>query len=259
VSLCVILIETTDQAALVSPLMIVCLVSRWVGHLLFQKDGIYDEIIEMRGIPFLEAEPPAITRREVLRARDIMSKEFVRLDPVMSVADILMTLQKYNERDFLITDGSGVLIGSISRATLITVIWNKSSWLESGDSDAAELCYDDFDFSRWETVTDKELADHFDHVTDHECQHLLNIAHFMSLAPITFSESGSAERAYELFRTHGLRLLTIIDGKELLKPIGVITRSTILDALKSEKNEESVTFSEGEGLPQEEHPASTMS
>ena len=206
-SLTVIMMETTDLATFVSPLMIVCLFSKWAGNALFKREGIYDEILHLRGIPFMEAEPPEITKGEVLRATDIMSDEFQTLSPVMRIADILLALQQFNVTllDFLVTDSNDRIVGSISRATLITIIWDKKTWSQSVDEEPlsesqfqqaySELSSDDFDFERLENITNEELSEHFDNKGDR--QKYVNIAHFMTLAPITFTANGSAERACE--------------------------------------------------------------
>jgi len=243
-SLTVIIMETTNLATFVSPLMITCLFSKWAGNALFKREGIYDEILHLRGIPFMEAEPPEITKGEVIRAADIMSDEFQTLSPVMRIADILLALQQFNltQLDFIVTEKNGRIVGSISRATLITIIWDKKAWSRSVDEEPlsesqfqqtySELSYDDFDFERLENITNQELSEHFENEED--CQQYVNIAHFMTLAPITFTANGSAERAYELFRTHGLRQLIIVDEDEG-KPVGVMTRYVILKALEREE------------------------
>ena len=203
ISLTVILVETTNLATFVSPLMIVCLASKYVGDVLFKGEGIYDEILHLRKIPFMEAEAPEITKRQVMRATDIMSKEFVKLDRVMRVADVLMALQQNNHLDFLVTDSRGVMIGSISRETLITILLNKKAAQTIGESESnfqqaySELSYDDFDFDLQDR-TNKELSEHFNN-DDESLERFVNIAHFMDLAPITFAGNGSAERACEYF------------------------------------------------------------
>lgn len=279
ISLTVIMMETTNLATFVSPLMIVCLISRWIGNIMFRGEGIYDEILKLRKMPFLEAEPPTVTKSEVLRAKDVMSKEFVRLSPVMQVRSVILLLQQHNDQyDFVVTGDDGSLMGSISRATLVTILWNKRAWSpkvgnsekgegrfedesipQSGSSreeDITGLIYNEFDFDGAERVTNEQLSARFD--LDEDCEQFVNIAHFMTLAPIIFAASGSLERACEflnwpnihpsfpsshidscflldeLFRTHGLRQLIIIDDN-VLKPVGVITRHILVEVVEGEK------------------------
>ena len=63
----------------------------------------------------------------------------------------------------------------------------------------------------------------------------MSLDKYITLSPITFEEDGSAERAFELFRTLGLRQLIIIDSDK--RPIGVVTRFD-LKALEEEEREE---------------------
>lgn len=48
-SLTIIIVETTSLATFVSPVMVACLFSKIVGNALFKKEGIYDEILHLRG------------------------------------------------------------------------------------------------------------------------------------------------------------------------------------------------------------------
>ena len=156
-------------------------------------------------MPFLEAESPEIAKMEVIRAKDIMSEGFVKLAPVMRIADILLVLQERNQLDFVVIDSDGLLLGSINRTVLITVICNQSTWSNGAEEEPLtesqfqeayeDLSYDDFDFDSLENMTNKELSDRFKN--DEDCQYYVNIAHFMKLSPIVFGSNGSAERACE--------------------------------------------------------------
>uniref|UniRef100_A0A7S0B3K2 Chloride channel protein n=2 Tax=Minutocellus polymorphus TaxID=265543 RepID=A0A7S0B3K2_9STRA len=232
ISLPAIMMETTTISTFVSPLMIVCLVSRYIGNGVFRSEGIYDEILKIRKIPFLEEEPPKVTKRLVLRAKDVMSMELVQLQLTMQVQAIFEILQEYNHLDFPVTDPSkgGQLVGSISRATLKAILWKKAlSPRSDGDveceessaqsEDSLDLSYDQFEFDRLEEVSDTDL---FNHLKGEEKCMYMSLARYMTLSPIAFGEDGSAERAFELFRTLGLRQLVVVDSDKI--PIGVVTR-----------------------------------
>ena len=232
ISLPAIMMETTTISTFASPLMVVCLVSRYIGNSVFRSEGIYDEILKLRNIPFLEEEPPKVAKRLVLRARDVMSMDLVLLQLTMQVNDILAILREYDHLDFPVTDSSngGKLVGSISRATLKAVLWKKAQ-LQRGDGhvegeelsahseDIADLSYDQFGFNRLAGVSDTELFKHFE---GDDRFVFMSLAKYMTLSPIAFEESGSAERAFELFRTLGLRQLVVVDNDKI--PIGVVTR-----------------------------------
>eukprot|EP00804_Cyclotella_cryptica_P013351 CCRYP_005129-RA/>CCRYP_005129-RA protein AED:0.01 eAED:0.01 QI:164/1/1/1/1/1/2/303/890 len=236
-SVTVIIMETTNQATFVSPLMIACLISRWIGNRLFRKQGIYDEILKLRQIPFLEASAPESTHSRVLRARDIMSRDFAQVESFMRVSDVISTLQNHDQLDFLICDTEGNLLGSISRETLVAVLWNKNAWIqtdcgsagnepcENANDSQTKWTYCDFQFDRLDDMSNAEILKRFEE--DADCKKsFLDIAHFMSLSPITFAANGSAERAYELFRMNGLRQLIIVD-EDRAKVVGIVTRLTL--------------------------------
>ena len=241
ISLPAIMMETTTISSFVSPLMIVCLVSRYVGNGMFRSEGIYDEILKIREIPFLEEEPPKVTKRLVLRARDVMSIDPVHLQLRMQVAEIFEILQEYSHLDFPVIDPSkgGRLVGSISRATLKAILWKKAlsdCRIECEErsvlSEGPNLSYDKIEFDRLENISDADLFKHYG------CEERLlyvSLDKYITLSPITFEEDGSAERAFELFRTLGLRQLIIIDSDK--RPIGVVTRFD-LKALEEEEREE---------------------
>lgn len=56
ISLTVILLETTNNIEYLLPIMLVLMISKWVGD--FINISIYDQTIELRKIPFVEATPP---------------------------------------------------------------------------------------------------------------------------------------------------------------------------------------------------------
>ena len=94
----------------------------------------------------------------------------------------------------------------------------------------ADLSYDQFEFDRLEEVSDTELFNHF---REEDRSEFMSLAKYMTLSPITFEEDGSAERAFELFRTLGLRQLVVVDNDKI--PIGVVTRFD-LKVLEDEEN-----------------------
>ena len=64
---------------------------------------------------------------------------------------------------------------------------------------------------------------------------IISIARQVQLSPYTFNEDGSAERAYELFRTLGLRILIVTDLEA--RPVGIITREDLKILEKIDKVE----------------------
>lgn len=59
ISLCVILIEATQNIAFGLPLMIVLMIAKWVGD--YFTAGIYDVHIDLAEVPLLASEPPHLS------------------------------------------------------------------------------------------------------------------------------------------------------------------------------------------------------
>ena len=135
----------------------------------------------------------------------------------------------------------------VSQKVHLAILWKKAlsdcrieceerSVLPEGPT----LSYDEIEFDRLENISDADL---FQHYAREERLLYVSLDKYITLSPIVFEEDGSAERAFELFRTLGLRQLIIIDSDK--RPIGVVTRFD-LKALEEEEREEQEEGEEGE-------------
>jgi chloride channel 6 len=89
ISLCVILIESTNEISYGLPLMVVLMVAKWVGDRF--NIGLYDIHVELKEVPFLEWESPLNMHR--LKAEDIMEPNLKYLFPHTKVRDIVEHLR----------------------------------------------------------------------------------------------------------------------------------------------------------------------
>ncbi|XP_071786875.1 H(+)/Cl(-) exchange transporter 5-like isoform X4 [Asterias amurensis] len=123
ISLVVIMFELTGGLTYIVPLMIACMVSKWVADA-FGKDGIYDGHIHLNGYPFLDS------KREFMHttlASDVMSPR--RNDPPlftitmdsMTVEELenLTTETLFNTYPVIISKDSQRLVGVVYRRELI--------------------------------------------------------------------------------------------------------------------------------------------
>ena len=210
--------------------MIVTIMAKVVGKWCFGSQGIYDEIMKLKSLPFLEEDPPPILMSSVLKAKDIMSPApLVLMQPVMRVSELIVTLKSTHHSDFPVVDPSrgGMLIGSIQREHLIVMLCHPDTFIECPSaegqrSNPAPLSFDDLvkDDLCLPTLEDAEAS-----VAETDMAMYVSIARHIQLSPYAFDEEGSAERAYELFRTLGLRNL-IVTGADA-KPVGVISRTDL--------------------------------
>jgi chloride channel 7 len=58
--------------------------------------------------------------------------------------------------------------------------------------------------------------------------HWLDIRSYMDSAPYSINESSSIKRCYRLFRTMGLRHVTVVDGDH--RVTGIVTRKDITES-----------------------------
>lgn len=217
-------------AYFVTPFMVVTIMAKVVGKWCFGSQGIYDEIMKLKSLPFLEEDPPPTLISSVLKAKDIMSPApLVLMQPEMRVSELIATLKSTHHTDFPVVDPSrdGVLIGSIQREHLIVMLCHTDTFMEGPSSEGQRsnsppLSFDDLvkDDLCLPTLEDAEA-----NITETDMEMYISISRHIQLSPYAFDEEGSAERAYELFRTLGLRNL-IVTGSNA-RPVGVISRTDL--------------------------------
>lgn len=245
VSLTVIMVQTTGLPYFVSPFMIVAITAKVVGRWCFGGEGIYDEIMKSKSLPFLDEEAPPIVSVSVLKAKDIMCPlPLVLMQPEMKVRDLIQTLKSTRHGDFPVVDPArnNALIGSIPRERLIHLLCHKERFRDSEESDGdysnpsrnAPIVLDDGFFVDGHLMPTLEAVER-KVIEDGSKDMIISIARQFQLSPYTFNEDGSAERAYELFRTLGLRNLIVTDLEA--RPIGIITRDDLKILEKIDKVE----------------------
>ncbi|GMP56466.1 hypothetical protein CsSME_00020944 [Camellia sinensis var. sinensis] len=100
VSLCVIMVEITNNLKLLPLIMLVLLISKAVGDAF--NEGLYEEQAHLRGIPLLESRPKYEMRK--MTAKGVCgNRKVVYLPRVVKVADIVFILKSNNHNGFPIT------------------------------------------------------------------------------------------------------------------------------------------------------------
>eukprot|EP00494_Astrolonche_serrata_P031783 UN32052 len=121
ISLTIILLETTNDIQYLLPIMMVLMVSKWVGD--FFNISLYDMHVELKCIPFVEANPPRIM--ESKSVRDVMSRPVRTVRKVTSVQAILDIL-KYKHNGFPVLNDNDKFVGLILRSQLRILINEKA-------------------------------------------------------------------------------------------------------------------------------------
>lgn len=211
VSLCIILLELTNNLLLLPLIMLVLLISKTVGDCF--NDGLYSLHVHIKGIPFLEAHPPRFMSH--LTALDAITRPLIWISKVERVGTIVEVLRITNHHAFPVVDddveisGKPVLFGLVLRSHLL-VLLKKKKFLENRHSHAQEnsSVVSSAEFSKpgsgkGLTIEDIELT-----VAEEEM--FLDMHEIANTSPYTVVETMSLAKAYTLFRQLGLRHLCVV-------------------------------------------------
>mmetsp|Transcript_17842 Transcript_17842/g.41641 ORF Transcript_17842/g.41641 Transcript_17842/m.41641 type:complete len:996 (-) Transcript_17842:27-3014(-) len=239
ISITAIMMTSTGLPQLVTPFMVATIFARVSGKWLLGQPGIYDIILEAKGIPFLEETPPRVLEYHGLKASDVMTSPVVTILPQTRVGDLLAILNKYEFiLDFVVTDPSrgGRLVGLISRDDLINVLSCRELFFLSGDMTSEKAAQDDLPSGMGALKFSELTKRHFrlgeveGSLGADERDKLVNLTPYVQIAQCTFDQNGSASRLYELFRLLGLRTMVITGGSNgnetdnCTVPVGVVQR-----------------------------------
>uniref|UniRef100_A0A1J3IVB0 Chloride channel protein n=1 Tax=Noccaea caerulescens TaxID=107243 RepID=A0A1J3IVB0_NOCCA len=250
VSLCVIFLELTNNLLLLPITMFVLLIAKTVGDSF--NLSIYEIILHLKGLPFLEANPEPWMRNLTVGELNDAKPPVVTLQGVEKVANIVDVLRNTTHNAFPVLDGSDSATGAatelhglILRAHLVKVL--KKRWFLDEKRRTEE----------WEVrekFTPVELAEREDDfnevaITSSEMQMYVDLHPLTNTTPYTVVQSMSVAKALVLFRSVGLRHLLVvpkIQASGLSPVIGILTRQDLraynilqafphLDKHKSEK------------------------
>lgn len=225
VSLCVILLELTNNLLLLPLVMLVLLVSKTVA------DGfnanIYDIMMKLKGFPYLESHAEPYMRQ--LTVADVVTGPLQYFHGIERVGNIVDTLKRSGHNGFPVFDKpedseTPVLFGLILRAHLIVLLKKKAFFLApvtAGADVFEQFSSVDFAKSGSSCVIDIEDIE----FTDEELKMFVDLHPFTNASPYTVVETMSLAKAHLLFRQVGLRHLLVVptttDGQPV---VGMLTR-----------------------------------
>jgi chloride channel 7 len=262
ISLTVILLEATGDMQYVLPLMLTLMAARFTGNIF--NEGLYDIHIQLKNIPFLEADVPGIAERHEIVAGQVMSTEVKCLRPVERAGVVYDLLRSSSHGTFPIVDtaSGGTLYGTASRSMLCTLLQRRAfgppEALEDYDGPNGGGCdslgprrlsplvqWDTIEraYPRYPTIEEVDMRN-----ADRNCW--LDLRPYANTAPYTVNETASiqvrrsvawvgpllfvashhmllfSQRTYRLFRTLGLRFLCVVNHNNQV--VGIITRKDLL-------------------------------
>lgn len=210
VSLCVIILELTNNLLLLPMIMLVLLVSKTVADAF--NGSIYDIIMKLKGFPYLETHVEPYMRQ--LTVGDVVTGPLQIFNGIEKVANIVHVLRSTRHNGFPVIDEppfseSPVLFGVILRAHLITLL-KKKAFLSTPvltDTDAFKH-FTWVDFAKRGSGNGEKIEDI--ELTEEEMEMFVDLHPFTNASPYTVMETMSLAKALILFREVGLRHLLVI-------------------------------------------------
>ncbi|CAN1238833.1 Chloride channel protein CLC-b, partial [Linum grandiflorum] len=228
VSLCVIFLELTNNLLLLPITMIVLLIAKSVGDSF--NPSIYDIILELKGLPFLDANPEPWMRNFTVGELIESKPGVITLCGIEKVSRIVEVLKNTTHHGFPvvggITAGATELNGLILRAHLVQVLKKKWFLPEKRRTDEWEVRER---FSLIE-LAEREVTIEEVTVTRAEMDMYVDLHPFTNTTPFTVVESMSVAKAMVLFRQVGLRHLLVVPKYQAagIPPVvGVLTRQDL--------------------------------
>ncbi|KAL3526296.1 hypothetical protein ACH5RR_010952 [Cinchona calisaya] len=235
VSLCVIFLELTNNLLLLPITMLVLLISKTVGDCF--NPSIYEIILELKGLPFLDAHPEPWMRNITVGELADVKPPVVTLCGIEKVGRIVDVLKNTTHNGFPVVDegimphvgsptGATELHGLVLRAHLLLVLKRKWFLQERRRTEEWEV-REKFTWvdlaERWGKIDDVA-------VTKDEMEMYVDLHPITNTTPYTVIESMSAAKAMVLFREVGLRHMIIIpkyQASGACPVVGILTRQDL--------------------------------
>ncbi|EAY94258.1 hypothetical protein OsI_16029 [Oryza sativa Indica Group] len=226
VSVCVILLELTNDLHMLPLVMLVLLISKTIADS-FNK-GVYDQIVVMKGLPFMEAHAEPFMRNLV--AGDVVSGPLITFSGVEKVGNIVHALRITGHNGFPVVDEPPVseapeLVGLVLRSHLLVLLKGRSFMKEKVKTSGSFVLrrFGAFDFAKPGSGKGLKIED-LD-LTDEELDMYVDLHPITNTSPYTVVETMSLAKAAVLFRALGLRHLLVVPKTPGRPPIvGILTR-----------------------------------
>ncbi|KAK8948908.1 Chloride channel protein CLC-c [Platanthera zijinensis] len=226
VSVCVILLELTNDLLMLPLVMLVLLTSKTVADC-FNK-GVYDQIVRMKGLPYMEAHAEPYMRHMV--AGDVVSGPLITFSGVEKVGNIIHALKMTGHNGFPVIDeppfsDAPELVGLVLRSHLIVLLEGKKFTKERKLTGVSEVLrrFGAFDFGKAGLGKGLKLED-LD-ILEEEMEMYVDLHPIANKSPYTVVETMSLAKAALLFREVGLRHLLVVPKTPGRPPIvGILTR-----------------------------------
>ncbi|KAL8619446.1 hypothetical protein ACOMHN_011797 [Nucella lapillus] len=244
----VIMMELTNDVQVLLPVMVSVMVSKWVGD--FFTHPIFHAQLEMKCIPFLESDPRVTimgknVRLELYTVKDVMSSPVDTIREVEGVRHLAQLVLNTTHGGFPVvrkTDsGHRVFVGCITRLELLVLLLKEDLFTEGEHRNRTtpqerEITWVEYEEMLFDKLANPEQKSHalerYLNEPAYENKHL-DLTQYINDSAMSIPERFSLQRTYVLFRTLGLRHLTVVSTHS--EVVGVVTRKDLMGYSMVEK------------------------
>ncbi|XP_063180068.1 chloride channel protein D-like isoform X2 [Chroicocephalus ridibundus] len=245
ISLTVIMVEITNDVQSLLLIMLAVMVAKMVGDLF--NTSLYSSLLKLKLIPYLDVEPFVHHRRkwlnlELFSARDVMEPGVRVLHLKENIASLARLLASTSHGGFPVVcrpkpDHAEVFQGTIKRLELCMLLENEDIFEpETNDgtfSSSHPLSYEKITVEKLPNLSRLTMLLNR-YTTDPQYQQLfINLEPYINKSAMSVQAHFSLQRTYIIFRTLGLRHLTVVDQQNQV--VGVITRKDLMPFPLEEK------------------------
>ncbi|XP_063781300.1 chloride channel protein C-like [Pseudophryne corroboree] len=235
ISLTVIMVEITNDVQSILLIMVAVMTGKTVGD--YFNHSLFSSLLHLKRIPHLEAEPCVVHGKkkvnlELFAAKDVMQPcTVIHLRENVSSLAQLLNSTSYNGFPVVYRLAPGedeVFLGTITRLELYMLLSHSHIFqtLEDDNVRTAVLRYQEVTVEKLHAV-DRMNTLLNKYSTDPRYQQLfINLEPYVNKSAVSVHANFSLQRTYVVFRTLGLRHLTVVDLQN--KAVGMITRKDLI-------------------------------
>ncbi|XP_044326563.1 putative chloride channel-like protein CLC-g isoform X3 [Triticum aestivum] len=225
VSVCVVILELTNNLLMLPLVMLVLIISKTVADAF--NANVYDLLVKLKGFPFLEGHAEPYMRQ--LSVSDVVTGPLQTFNGIEKVGRIVDTLKATDHNGFPVVDeppfsDTPLLYGLVLRSHLL-VLLRKKEFISSSTASASDASkhFSPEDFAKRGSGKHDRIEDI--ELTAEELEMFVDLHPFTNTSPYTVVETMSLAKALILFREVGLRHLLVLPKTSKRAPVvGILTR-----------------------------------
>ncbi|KAG1682672.1 Chloride channel protein A [Nymphon striatum] len=241
------LVELTNDIQFLLLIMTSIMVAKWVGD--FVTHPLYHALLEFKCIPFLDAEPIIIRDKtknvslELFTVKDMMTSPVITVHTRETVSHLAELLYSTCHSGFPVVkkispEYANTFCGLITRLEISVLLLHSQIFETQANSskdepEVLDIAYSEFCMSKIvDSVRLEELIKTY--INEEKFKHLyINIHPYMNQSATCIQGQFSLHRAYIIFRSLGLRHLTIVNQENQVS--GIITRKDLMGFMLEER------------------------